>query len=108
MLGRWGVARRNAGGASSRKDAVTPLGTNPDDGERQREGEGGAQGSRAAIKSRARRTDWRVARSARSVHGDRRLGLYARRPLTRAAETGVLGLRVNPGGALREARVAGS
>lgn len=90
------IARCGGVEVPSPKETVTPLGKNPDDGGRRREGENGAQVSRAAFTSWARGFDSRAARLARATHGVRRLGLYARRSLTGTADTRVLGLWVNP------------
>jgi len=50
VLLRCNVERRCVEWVPSPKETATPLGTDPDDGDRQREGEGGVQGSRETVK----------------------------------------------------------
>jgi hypothetical protein len=50
----------------SPKETVTPLGQNPDDGGRRREGENGAQSSRVSFTSFARRSDSWAERHAKA------------------------------------------
>jgi hypothetical protein len=102
LVGRC-VARRSVAEVPSPKETVTPLGKNPDDGGRRREGENGAQVSRVSFTSFARGADSWAEKPAKARHGVRRLGPHARCSLTGTADTRVLGLLVKPQHASKDA-----